>query len=336
MSFLVLNAKGASLDIEELKIRPYHPTIFVGLNSTLKSYVARTITDIRPNLRDIATEVNLEIAGEEVKCSENAECLHIEDFRLSLRKVLSYRDEIRKKIEDLSAFHAFLAESQAKDFSQEINELKEYIDGMLFGILSDYCDLKLKANLYLYFRLEALFSRVLSDLVNEIKGSVKADEINEANLFPLKVEVICDEERDVKVEDVRLGVRFDSSKVSSSIASAMLFNIYKAFLAMESRKKYRILVIEEPEESMAPPQQALFSRFIEATLNELKGELPPVFVIITTHSPYIPGSFSKDIADTYYFRFDPGSKKFKANKSPPSRPFIFAEVLQPLFVEESE
>jgi hypothetical protein len=39
-------------------------------------------------------------------------------------------------------------------------------------------------------------------------------------------------------------------------------------------------------------------------------------------------------ADTYYFYFDTEKKIFTATRTPPARPFIYAEVFQPIITEE--
>jgi predicted ATP-dependent endonuclease of OLD family len=103
---------------------------------------------------------------------------------------------------------------------------------------------------------------------------------------------------------------------------------------MLTDKQFKILIVEEPEEAMSPPQQVLFMMFIRKALDEVKRLMPdkPIFIVITTHSPYITTSVSD--VDTYYFYFDRERKIFTAISTPPTRPFIYAEAFQPLIVEE--
>jgi predicted ATPase len=344
---ITLSAKGNSVEIPEIVIDSWRPAVFLGMNSTLKSMVARSLVWERPNLGDLGVQLSIKVDGEEVKekedmCTARAECLYIEDARLILRLGLPTLASIESELRNIEYFAESVRERAVFELLKEsAKRLRMIIYEKLFGIISKYCDYRSRISDEIYIRL---YSDVLGNVKRRLEDELKKLEtsgikdVSIDNVFPMDVDVDCKEfeKRNIKIRifDYRLKKHVPLEHVSSAIAAVMTFKLVAYFLSTYIDKQFKILVIEEPEEAMSPPQQVLFAMFLRNALDEVKTlyNHQPVFTVITTHSPYISLSISD--ADTYYFYFDTEKKVFTATRTPPARPFVYAEVFQPIITEE--
>jgi phosphoribosylformylglycinamidine (FGAM) synthase PurS component len=342
---IILSAEGNGVETPEIVIDSWRPAVFLGMNSTLKSMVARSLVWERPNLGDLGVQLSIKVDDEEVKedmCTARAECLYIEDARLILRLGLPTLASIESELRNIEYFAESVRERAVFELLKEsAKRLRMIIYEKLFGIISKYCDYRSRISDEIYIRL---YSDVLGNVKRRLEDELKKLEtsgikdVSIDNVFPMDVDVDCKEfeKHNIKIRafDYRLKKHVLLEHVSSAIAAVMTFKLVAYFLSTYIDKQFKILVIEEPEEAMSPPQQVLFAMFLRKALDEVKTlyNHQPVFTVITTHSPYIPLSITD--ADTYYFYFDTEKKVFTATRTPPARPFIYAEVFQPIITEE--
>jgi len=343
---ITLSAKGNGVEISEIVIDSWRPAVLLGMNSTLKSMVARSLVWERPNLGDLGVQLSIKVDGEEVKekedmCTARAECLYIEDARLILRFGLPTLASIESELRNIEYFAESVRESVFELLKESAKRLRMIIYEKLFGILSKYCDYRSRISDEIYIRL---YSDILGNVKRRLEAELKKLEtsgikdVSIDNVFPMDVDVDCKEfeKHNIKIRifDYRLKKPVLLEHVSSAIAAVMTFKLVAYFLSTYIDKQFKILVIEEPEEAMSPPQQVLFAMFLRKALDEVKTlyNHQPVFTVITTHSPYIPLSISD--ADTYYFYFDIEKRVFTATRTPPARPFVYAEIFQPIITEE--
>jgi len=348
---LLIKAAGAIIDFD-LTIESWRPAIFVGMNSTLKSVVARTIIGETPNLEDISKLETLEVKilsgdkEEAVSCREergmerNAECLYIEDYRLAFRKALEFKDKISHIYEGIENLKVRVSDHEKTYVEDLFKRIQEIFDSTLYGIMWKYCDYKGKADLTLYANLHQLEEKLEEEFIRSLRDAFSEKDYNEViveNLFPLDVEVTCENKNrsfKLHVKDNRLKNFIEESLSSSAIASVLTFKLLQLFIAtpLTGGEKYKIIVIEEPEEALSPPQQVFFSSYIDRAMEISREQKIPLFVIITTHSPYI--AMTPENVDTYYFYHDPNRNVFTARKRLPTRPFIYAEIFQPVIASE--
>ena len=143
------------------------------------------------------------------------------------------------------------------------------------------------------------------------------DEITPNDILPLYVDVL-DKDK-IYVYDRRVNMAIELSSVSSAIVATLQFLIITYMFATPHDS--RILVVEEPEESMSPIQQVVFMRY----LNELMKYYGGInIVLITTHSPYI--AFATD-SKNYLAKYDHANKVFTLLPSEVPRSFIYGDVL---------
>ena len=342
---VTLSAMGKDIEILSIVIKAWRPAIFLGMDATLKSMAARSLIWEKPNLSDLGAQLSIKIDGKEVKeniCISRAECLYIEDTRLILRFGLPTLASIESELRNIEYFAESVREREVFERLKESAErLRMIVYEKLFGILSKYCDYRSRISDEIYIRL---YSDILGNVKRRLEAELKKLEtsgikdVSIDNVFPMDVDVDCKEfeKHNIKIRifDYRLKKPVLLEHVSSAIAAVMTFKLVAYFLSAYIDKQFKILVIEEPEEAMSPPQQVLFTMFLRKALDEVKTlyNHQPVFTVITTHSPYIPLSISD--ADTYYFYFDIEKRVFTATRTPPARPFVYAEIFQPIITEE--
>jgi len=260
-----------------------------------------------------------------------------------LRAGISRLAEIEGALGNIEYFasEAVKEEAVSTPLLDSVRKLREIIYGGLFGIVSKYCDCIERHDDDVYVRLRIVLDNVKSEIEAKLRRieTSKVRDVSIDNVLPINVNIDCKgfKERrrlEIDVRDYRLGKKISVEHVSSAIAAITTLKLIMCFLSMLTDRQFKILVVEEPEEAMSPPQQVLFMMFIRKALDEVKRLVPdkPVFIVITTHSPYITTSVSD--VDTYYFYFDRERKIFTAISAPPTRPFIYAEAFQPLIVEE--
>lgn len=333
-SKLLLRAKGNNIDVE-VEVEAWKPLVLVGLNASLKSATARTFTalckekTIGPTLEDYGAKCEIKLGDGDDDCEHWLYSV-VEDARVSLRSFLSQQklvDRIHDDIEGLLD----VAPKEITEYVEAVrDEINSFISRLLFGFVMSYAELKKLSNLGVLRNMLQVLEDNISEVVKSFKKIYgdKAGEVTPENLLPLDVEVILPKSRredvyKIQVFDKRLNIHLDSRLASSSIASMLLFKYVALFLSVTSYT-HKLLVIEEPEEALAPLQQVLFARYLEGAL-EVAEKLAPyckVFVVITTHSPYMALGLRR--ATHYYMKYV--DNVFKAERGVPHRPFSLGDL----------
>ena len=160
-------------------------------------------------------------------------------------------------------------------------------------------------------------------ILNELAESA-GEEIKREDLFPLNITVIKDhaeeEHYSVEVCDERLGepgkcTTVPVDAVSSSIAASFTSNTMLYILSQPYRRI--VLVVEEPEEALAPPQQFIMEYLMGFLAREVSQRLnKDVHRVATTHSPYIVLGGLQAGARVYYTMFNWKQRKFTVKQRP--------------------
>ncbi len=314
----------------EIEIPENKIVVFVGLNSTLKSITARSIgpDQWKPKLSDLGLKYKIEYSKNGIKSKIDYNewlCKYAMDSRLVLREWLRIFDSFYETIKNLEALKNSIDDERIKEeLSQYIAQLIDHHTGLV-KIPNDYLDLKRQADT---FKLSTLFNILYNEVLNEVIDKIKelGEEINTNNLLPMDVEIFDEPrgEKWIKVWDRRFNREISKQNLSSSIASILLFKYVITLLANVEYER-RILIIEEPEEAMAPPQQILLIKYLENILERSKDlNIGENYIIITTHSPYIALSGKKRVV-SYYFKII--QNEFHVEKAIPRKPFILGDLL---------
>jgi hypothetical protein len=153
---IILSAEGNGVEMPEIVIDSWRPAVFLGMNSTLKSMVARSLVWERPNLGDLGVQLSIKVDGEEVKedmCTARAECLYIEDARLILRLGLPTLASIESELRNIEYFAESVRERAVfEQLKESAKRLRMIIYEKLFGIISKYCDYRSRISdeIYIY------------------------------------------------------------------------------------------------------------------------------------------------------------------------------------------
>lgn len=303
----------------EIEVRPGRPTVFLGLNATLKSVVARSLGGWPPTLRDVGSDFDVE---PELNSDEWIMEL-IPDYRLVLRQALRV-DEARKRIQDHLEDLASRHENEREAIDRTLGDFSQVVD-VLHPLCLRYLEAKKKASSRLQARLIDKLYEKTRELAEKV-GVLKAEDI-----LPLDVEIFREpgEGGWVRVRDERVRRDIRTDCVSSAFAAILTLKHIINVLADISHDK-KLIVMEEPEEASTPIQQVLFSRFVEEALEE-EG-IGEVYLVITTHSPFVAYSFSSP--SIYYFYYDYEAKKFKAVEEKVGKPFMMADLAMLKLIEE--
>ena len=343
----------------EGSIPAYKPAVFVGFNATLKSLTARLIYaklldagkvsvplttirygDVLDTLKTL--DPNIEVTIEGPSTNELVGMI-VQDSRVAMRRYLEIQERvkyhysnIKKSVEKIRETHPDLAEAM-------INSLAYIRDAILdisMPLLNLYCKLKRQAILTLELIPEyySILRKVVEDTVKTLQEKTRREEVSPENILPLSIEACEEAQRAVEgeyelelglsVEDARLKKTVPHYSVSTSISSLMLF---KLIILALSLTKPVFMVIEEPEYALAPVQQVILAQFIERALEVArKRGVQPIYIIITTHSPYIAVGFKEPV--TLYFKY--AKNVFTSEKTWPVRLFGLASML--LMAESGE
>jgi len=316
------------------------PIVIAGLNSTLKSVIAKSIAynvvkkcvcggSLDECLRDgglryLAEFMNLEnlkplenlVDVEVDTCPNIANPIGVilEDYRLVTRYIIAFvLNHIKEMSKRLSSLSSFIVEKKDREMylstvESEINHLKQLINPLpriAFKLKTMILDDRLYKN-----------SSILDSVVESAYKEFK-DEITTKDILPLNVSVI-DEDK-IYVHDKRVDKIIEVSSVSSAIAAALQFLVVTYLFATPHES--RVLVIEEPEESMSPIQQVVFMRYLGELIKYYKGIN---IILITTHSPYI--AFATE-SRNYLAKYDHVKRLFTLLPSEVPRSFIYGDVL---------
>ena len=161
------------------------------------------------------------------------------------------------------------------------------------------CSRYLSAKLRAYSRLQAELLHTLYEEAERLAEKIGVIAVED--ILSLDVEIYGEPGSDkwLKVRDERINRDIALNHVSSALAAVLMLKHLISALADAQHPK-KLVVVEEPEEASAPVQQVLFSRFIERALRE--EDVGEVYLVITTHSPFIAYSFSNP--RLYYFYYD--------------------------------
>lgn len=379
----ILSIEGSNI-FEDAKIELGRATFISGFNATGKSIIARTIyamlsrdlaelrrlwesdidSDLSVTLKtplgaityksDGSYESNLEI-------SEKVFVRLIEDYRIALRVILQYLENISRiynLINFLKDFCVGLEEELKSECSATSIELEKQFDNIILKFLNniDYIrDDKTSIIDYHFKIIYDQYERILKEasrIISNLSMETLQEEIKTPDLEPMYVTVsgqpdIKDKisEPNIMVIDKRMketGKRGFSEIpldiVSSSVAATLALQDYLYVLSRP--EKTIIYIIEEPEEALAPPQQLIFG-FILSYLADYASQSfgKDVRIIATTHSPYIAlgGLTGSEINNTkikyLYTRFNWKSGKFKVDERT-YQPFDFAWRLLTSFKEK--
>lgn len=153
------------------------------------------------------------------------------------------------------------------------------------------------------------------------------------DLDPLDVTPLGDEHRPFIVEDRRLNKLIELTSVSSSVASLLTIKILLYALS-SLEEKPKLIVIEEPEEALAPPQQVVFTKALQRLVNYAYKKFNIIsYIIVTTHSPYIAYTLAGK-SRLYYVYYERG-QGFTTNENLPFSVFALAHYLGTLENHES-
>lgn len=314
--------------------------VLTGLNATMKSIAARTflVAGIKdtasielytPNFVELlGSDGKIEFKEDHSKVVSNARKLLVSDSRIALRSILNASESIKRIM----------------DLLREIRRLESNIGGLIDVIESDLS--KILKNLGIGFLQEVYTERgkaslsIVSEIYDELDETIKivANELAEifidpesakSAIMPLSVGIRDPEKLRVDVRDQRFDKTIPVTGVSTSIIAPLLFDLVTAFLSQpvaENMESYCIAVIEEPEESMTPLQQVVFSMYLEKAVEKsIKLTKCTPFIIIVTHSPYIAYAFSDNV-QIKYFGYDITKRKIIVEDKP-MKTFAMADVI---------
>ena len=310
--------------------------VISGFNATLKSIIARTIiycyesTAERefysPTLRDLDVKYSLSL--DPCKCRRYL----IADNRIILRSLYKSQHLIRDILESLGNLGDRIT-SLARDLQWIRDEIESIRDKFVelrnslgYYIIEDIVDLKSRVSPGNIYMIYDIFKKAL----REISEKLKDTDASENDIYPLEITSIRRDKylASLRIRDRRTGSFIESRYYSTSIIAPLLFEFLINFLAYsEEGIEAKILVIEEPEESLTPIQQILLTRFLNEAVNksvELSGN--ETVIIMTTHSPYIAYSVDPNNSYNYFVQYDSNEKKFRIMKSMMHRSFVLADL----------
>jgi hypothetical protein len=343
----------------EGSVPAYKPVVFIGFNATLKSLTARLIyaklvdtgkisvplttirySEVLDTLKTLDPSIEVTVEG---PSTNELIGMIVQDSRVAMRRYLEIQEgvkyhysNIRRSVEKLRETHQELAEAVISSLAH----LRDAILDISMPLLNLYCKLKRQSILDLELLPEyySVLRKVVEDTVKTLKEETHREEVSSESILPLRIEA-CEEvqgavggeyefEFKLSVEDTRLKKTVPLYSVSTSISSLMLFKLIMLALSL-TRPVF--MVIEEPEYALAPVQQVILARFIEKALEAArKSGVQPIYVIITTHSPYIAVGFKEPV--TFYFKY--AKNAFTNEKTWPVRLFGLASML--LMAESGE
>lgn len=312
----------ANLDIV---IEAGRPIVFIGLNATLKSIVARSFGSKcnetwKPDLGNLGVKF---IVEPEISCDEWLFLL-IPDYRLVFRESLGMVDKFKKIQEYLESIKDKFRDEKGEQeaINRSLRDLDE-ITNRVLDIPKTYLEFKKRYHKSVWAKLHNMLWDLASDMARELKD-LKAEDLK-----PLEIEIFEDPlttggREWVNVKDERIRKNINLQNISSSVSSFLIMDLITMALADLSKDK-KLIIIEELEEALAPPQQILFARFLEKAIKSSEIGIGNVYLIVTTHSPYIAYAFANP--RTYYFRYDRESKAFTAIQEEIKRTFLMADLL---------
>lgn len=309
--------RGNLIEKTELLVKP-GITVFAGLNATFKSIAARTflihgiddkkgLEEFFPTFIDLKEDgVEIEFISEHESIVKNARKLLIPDYRLFIRSFLIIKENFMAmfKIINKCIFDAErIGWHQCCDCIEDTNSLLlDVLSKTALKFFKDYASTKSQASIDIVAKLWKELDNVLKQIVKKFPMEFSNIDIARKSIMPIRiVKLIVDDygfPSDLSIEDTRFSKEIRIGTISTSVIAPILFEFVTAYLSSGGDK---ILVIEEPEESMTPIQQVVFAKYLEAIVKKsMKMTRTRTYVIVTTHSPYIAYAFSKEVPIKYF------------------------------------
>jgi hypothetical protein len=326
-------------------------TILTGFNATAKSILARTVYALLRGDADEANRLwgglNVKVSlstpfgsinydGSEIYSERElrgevfAEL--IPDSRLFLREALvnvgvyRFYEDIGIRANKLCREISSIAQhSEFGRFEMRLSEeCEQVVEGLrdnneklrhtIFSIIERIKEVKQSSREKDLTQILGVYDEVLKKAaksINEVLEEAGEEPIDVSDLNPFEITVLPGEEPRLEVVDKRFnsGKVVEPNKLSSSVAAYL--SILLVMHVLSQPTKAVVLVIEEPEEGLAPPQQYMFSYFLGKVSKELNKDIR---IIVTTHSPYVVYAGLTTGATIYYTRFSRREKGFIVSK----------------------
>lgn len=330
---------------QEIALSNDRPTILIGLNASLKSIIARTFLEgmfsekykqtfnkislgtqtfpdestvkryLKPTLSTLGVNYEISYKGE---LGESLLLDYIADSRIVLRSFFVVNDKIKNLVD--------IIKNELNDRSEFVLPLIDEIIGKMgFDFVRKYVCLKGEVDANSLTEMNNILSQL-------IKSASKELEIDETELMPLDVEItgkcsdITRNDFAVHIRDKRFKKKIEAHHVSTSVSSFLLIK-YLTIVLSNANYDSKIIIIEEPEQAMAPPQQVLFMKILEEMLRyTVEGQnIGKAFVLLTTHSPYIS---LVNVPANHYFISLNKNKELKVVEGDAGSTFLMANLLR--------
>lgn len=274
------------------------------------------------------------------------ECLRailVPDQRVALRAVLAeYWSVLERLLESVEALRSYIERlrGRAEGGDDLVEVLQVYLEDVMQParvirdmlveelLLGDLAGLKASVVEELYRSLLEEYERIVEEAAEEIDrvASRHGIRVRPEDLDPLWVDVArSDGGLSVVVKDRRMGALVETRLVSSAVAAALTVKLLLYAAARASRRPM-LIAIEEPEETLTPVQQLLFTRLASRLVQFSWEHGKPLILMLTTHSPYIAYGLAP-AANVYYAYYDWGSRRFTLTGETPFAEYAIAEVL---------
>ncbi len=350
----VLFSCGEGPELASFKLELNKLTILVGYNSTFKSMIARTIVQ---RLSGMDASIDAKAYGKTlldlgydcfVEPSVTATSLMIPDFRVILR-ILFYSEPIVRDLREHSrearnmisklVEEGRLSLKEAGVMERTLDLIEMFIDVIALRLLKEYERYRVRSTPSLLAKLinlrDELAKEMSEKMLKNYDELLAVGDILPLELWSYEVPYQSKGGREVpqsrglpllRIRDRRFDKVIEDMWFSSSIAALMLYELTTVFLSTPVPKdSWRLLVIEEPEETMAPIQQVHYMNFLDRAI-KIADEMMKTntLVVLTTHSPYI--AFAAD-AKRYFLTYDRERGKIVIAEKGPHKPFVLADVL---------
>jgi hypothetical protein len=143
-----------------------------------------------------------------------------------------------------------------------------------------------------------LLNKHIDDVVGEVVEKLRdleRDDVLRENILP-PLELV-----DGALHDRRLKKTLPLEVYGDDALATMLFKIVPVIV---STGRPVVALFEKPESVLTPVHQVVFAKYLERVMESARESAQPVYVVVTTDSPYIAAGFKN--AKTYYLKFAEG------------------------------
>ena len=204
---------------------------------------------------------------------------------------------------------------------------------MAFSLVRKLRVLKQSSNDDDLIKLKQVYREVTekaTSIINDALKKIDEENIRPEDLDPFEISLLPWTENGIKIVDKRFGTKnlIRPDALSTSIASYLSIQVTMHILSQPLDSI--LLVIEEPEEGLAPPQQYLFSYLLGVFTKSLNKD---IHIVVTTHSPYVVYGAINTGARVYYSRYSWSKKGFVVMRDRPYTIFALADKIALLLKE---